>query len=243
MRAVWLIGVVVAYLVAADPVLGVRAYQSLKRGAMSRSTAYRRAIAQEWGLSVLSVAALLGAGLPLARVGVRLGSYGRLSGLLGGVVVGLAIGGVVGIVITLLANSGRLRIARTRPRRVAGNFDALLPSNRSERRIFAVVAVTAGICEEFLYRGVVFFALRHTFPHLALAGAVMISALIFGLGHAYQGVVGVLATAVLGGALAVVYVATGSLLVPILTHILLDLRAVATARPATARGVGGDAVT
>lgn len=236
-----LIWAIVVHLVAVAPVLGLRAYDSLKRCAMSRSTAYRLALAHEWALSALAVAALLGAGVPLASVGVRLGSYAGLSGMLGGGVAGLAIGGVVGIVITLLANRGRLRIARTRPRIMAGNFDALLPSNRSERRTFAIVAVTAGICEELLYRGVVLYALRHTFPHLALAGAVIISALIFGLGHAYQGWVGVLATAVLGAVLAVVYVATGSLLVPISVHILLDLRAVVGARRA-GREVG-DAVT
>jgi membrane protease YdiL (CAAX protease family) len=52
----------------------------------------------------------------------------------------------------------------------------------------------------------------------------VVAAVIFGIGHLYQGVKPALATAVLGFALGGVFVVTGSLLIPMIAHALLDLR-------------------
>jgi membrane protease YdiL (CAAX protease family) len=115
---------------------------------------------------------------------------------------------------------------------------ALLPRTRRERHLFTVVGVTAGICEEWLYRG--FFLAVVS----ALAGGpptpvlVLVAAAAFGLAHAYQGPAGILTTAVLGGVLAALYLATGSLLLPVLLHAAIDLRFLlvpAAALPASAR--------
>lgn len=46
----------------------------------------------------------------------------------------------------------------------------------------------------------------------------------FGLAHAYQGPAGVLTTGVLGGVLAAVYLQSGSLLLPMALHTVIDLR-------------------
>jgi uncharacterized protein len=46
----------------------------------------------------------------------------------------------------------------------------------------------------------------------------------FGLAHAYQGRVGIVTTGVLGGVMAAVYLDTGSLLLPVVLHTLIDLR-------------------
>jgi membrane protease YdiL (CAAX protease family) len=51
-----------------------------------------------------------------------------------------------------------------------------------------------------------------------------VTAIVFGWAHLYQGLTGVLATGALGGLLAILYAATGSLLLPVLLHALLDLR-------------------
>ena len=50
------------------------------------------------------------------------------------------------------------------------------------------------------------------------------AAAIFGLAHIYQGVTGVTLTALAGALFCGLYVVTGSLLVPILLHILIDAR-------------------
>jgi len=47
---------------------------------------------------------------------------------------------------------------------------------------------------------------------------------VFGLGHAYQGVLGMVGAGLLGYVLAQLYATTGSLWMPIVAHVLLDLR-------------------
>ena len=133
-----------------------------------------------------------------------------------GVVYGLCGGAVIGLLITpLLAKLGKLPP-------MAGDFAALLPQLPQERLLFVFVAFSAGVCEELLFRG---FGLRF-FAHFGLAGftLLLVAASAFGLLHLYQGIVGVLATFVVGLLLSVVYIVTGSLLVPIVLHTLIDLR-------------------
>jgi membrane protease YdiL (CAAX protease family) len=115
---------------------------------------------------------------------------------------------------------------------------ALLPRSPLERRLFAVVGVTAGVCEEWLYRGFFLAVLAAVVPGLPAALLVLLAAVAFGVAHAYQGLPGVLTTGVLGGVLAAVYLSSGSLLLPVLLHALIDLRFLlvpASALPAAAR--------
>jgi membrane protease YdiL (CAAX protease family) len=108
---------------------------------------------------------------------------------------------------------------------------ALLPRTEGERRLFAALAVTAGICEEVLFRGFLLFYLQEVFPGLEVAGAVAVSSIVFGLAHLYQGAVGTLMTGLFGAAMAILYVVSGSLVLPILLHALLDLRILLVYRP------------
>jgi membrane protease YdiL (CAAX protease family) len=64
---------------------------------------------------------------------------------------------------------------------------------------------------------------------------------LFGLAHAGQGVKGVLATAAMGLLFGWLYVASGTLLLPMVLHALVDLRALAVAYLARSErgGVGG----
>jgi membrane protease YdiL (CAAX protease family) len=50
------------------------------------------------------------------------------------------------------------------------------------------------------------------------------AAAVFGLAHLYQKVTGVVATAIAGLLFCVLYVKTGSLLLPILLHVAIDVR-------------------
>jgi len=105
----------------------------------------------------------------------------------------------------------RARLEPTRP---------LLPHDRAEYAGFAVVAITAGICEEILYRGYLPWYFAHVMPWWA---AMLAAAAAFGFGHAYQGARGMLVTALLGAFLGAVYWLTGTLVVPMLIHALMDL--------------------
>jgi membrane protease YdiL (CAAX protease family) len=55
--------------------------------------------------------------------------------------------------------------------------------------------------------------------------AAVVSSLVFGAGHAYQGARGILLTAVVAGFLAAVYWITRSLFAGMLIHALMDLHA------------------
>lgn len=96
-----------------------------------------------------------------------------------------------------------------------------MPTNNKERRYFTFgVSVAAGVCEELLYRGFMMTALGQYMPTWA---AVVLSSLIFGLGHVYQGYSHILRTAMMGVVMALIYLATDSLLIPILFHIAVDV--------------------
>ena len=58
---------------------------------------------------------------------------------------------------------------------------------------------------------------------MPLWAAVIVSSLAFGLAHSYQGVQGMMKTGFAGVVLALLYVGSGSIWLPILAHMLLDL--------------------
>jgi uncharacterized protein len=74
--------------------------------------------------------------------------------------------------------------------------ERILPQSTMERIPFFALAITAGVCEEFLYRGFAMAALGRA--GLPLWGVVMLSSLLFGFAHLYQGRSGLLGTMILG---------------------------------------------
>jgi membrane protease YdiL (CAAX protease family) len=244
------------YLVVGEPVAGAvlhRRFEGrLRTDPRARRSFYRRLLVLEWGLTVV-VAVVMAAAphVTLAQLGLRWPTSWP------GPITGAAV--LVVLVLVLLSTrslrSGALT-ALPEPARKAGDGRhseppvhatvALLPRTPGERRLFTVVGLTAGLCEEWLYRGfflAVVAALIGGPPTVVL---VVVAAGAFGLAHAYQGPAGVLTTAVLGGVLAALYLQTGSLLLPVLLHAAIDLRFLlvpATALPAAGRpaalGAGG----
>lgn len=96
----------------------------------------------------------------------------------------------------------------------------MLPANRRDAIWFiGPVSLTAGICEELLYRG---FLMQWLDGLMPIWAAMILSSIVFGLMHAYQGLAGVIRTAAIGLLLAGFFVASGSLLWPIILHVILD---------------------
>lgn len=100
----------------------------------------------------------------------------------------------------------------------------LMPETRREKfwALFGM-APTAGICEEFLYRGFLLAEVSGWF-HSALWG-VLVSSAAFGLAHVYQGANGMLRAALLGAMLAYPVVRLGSLYPSMTAHFLIDAAA------------------
>lgn len=98
----------------------------------------------------------------------------------------------------------------------------LMPHTHGERRWFTAVAITAGVCEELLFRG---FLIGYFASAMLPWIAMILVAAIFGMGHAYQGRAGILKTAVVGALMGVIYLVCGSLVWPIILHALIDMQA------------------
>ncbi|MEZ4238188.1 MAG: CPBP family intramembrane glutamic endopeptidase [Myxococcota bacterium] len=103
------------------------------------------------------------------------------------------------------------------------DFGTLLPTTLAERGWFALVALSAGVCEEIVFRG---WLLQLLHGEVGLQGLplVVAGAAVFGIAHAYQGVAGVLLTGLLGAWFTGLLASTGGLWVPIVVHVLVDLR-------------------
>jgi membrane protease YdiL (CAAX protease family) len=109
---------------------------------------------------------------------------------------------------------------RDRIRNRQGAVSHLVPHNRVERAWFVPVAITAGLCEELIYRGFLLWAFR---PFLGLWGAALASTVCFGFAHAYQGRQGAIRAGTLGAVFAVLAIAMGSVVPGMVLHALLDL--------------------
>jgi membrane protease YdiL (CAAX protease family) len=212
-----------AYLVAGQAVVGGwsqrRFRRTLGRDPRARLLRYRRTMVLEWsGVAACLLLVAAAPGLDLADIGAR---WPRLGG--GGtpytVVGGLGLVLSVALLVML-----RRRVEQGVEVVAPGEVVALLPRTVRERRAFAAVAVTAGVCEETLYRGVLLALAAALRPEPSPGRLVLLSALAFGLAHNYQGGTGVVVTAVLGACLTVLYLGSGSLLLPVLYHVLVDLR-------------------
>jgi membrane protease YdiL (CAAX protease family) len=122
-----------------------------------------------------------------------------------------------------------------RPRKYSSaalkSFSYFLPATWTERRWWVFVCITAGVCEEALFRGFMLQYL-HVFPWtLNLTLALLSSSVIFGFNHLYQGAGGVAGSAIVGFLFGLLFVLTGKLLLPIIVHGVMDLRMLALLRP------------
>jgi membrane protease YdiL (CAAX protease family) len=96
----------------------------------------------------------------------------------------------------------------------------LIPTRPVEWSWFRPLAVTAGICEELMFRGYLIWVLT---PALGLWGAALVSVVIFGLGHSYQGLKFAPRAFGAGVAMQALALLTGSVLPGIVLHAMIDL--------------------
>src|SRR6266704_2935964 len=94
--------------------------------------------------------------------------------------------------------------------------ERILPQSTVELLPYLALAITAGLCEEFLYRGFAMAALTHV--GLGAWLVILVSSLLFGLAHTYQGRGGIVMTFVVGLALGVSRLAYNSLVPAIFWH-------------------------
>jgi membrane protease YdiL (CAAX protease family) len=98
----------------------------------------------------------------------------------------------------------------------------LLPVTSQEKGVFVLLSVAAGAGEEIAYRGYVIPVLGGV---IGVPGAAVLSTVVFGTMHGYQGSMGIARTTLMGAVLAWGFLASGSLWPPILAHVLIDVLA------------------
>ena len=96
----------------------------------------------------------------------------------------------------------------------------MLPHTRRDLAMFVLLSLTAGCCEEFLFRGFFVWVLT---PWFGWWGAAFVATVLFGLLHAYQGLDGIIRTGVVGALLVLVVAWTESLYPAMVLHALVDL--------------------
>ena len=238
--------VVVTVLVAAvialviyEPISGKRSYAAFLRaeavqGEPARLRFYRSWILQGCATALLAVFLVLALpGVGLAEIGFRatdasgLDRFGLSDSTMGastiaGMVTGAA---VAAIALSLLMRRRPKTGASAAPAQLVA-VQPMLPRTGRGRWGWSALSLSAGVTEEITYRGLLILTLAVALPsQTPTAVIVVLAAALFGAAHWYQGRAGVISTGFAGAALTVLYLGTGSLLVPMILHTLIDLRA------------------
>ena len=176
---------------------------------------YAATIGFQWVLAGVVAWRAIARGLQVADLGlISHGAIQVIAGVLGGAAIGTLqwlnlrrIGKMEGKAPDLLRKLAR----------------RLLPVSLVEFLPYAALSITAGVCEEFLYRGFALAALVR--GGCVMWQAVMLTSILFGLAHAYQGKAGILSTGLFGVVLALGRLAFGSLVPVMIWHAGLDVAA------------------
>ncbi|MBI5170207.1 MAG: CPBP family intramembrane metalloprotease [Candidatus Eisenbacteria bacterium] len=175
---------------------------------------YGQTIALQWIASGVIAALIAVRALPWREFGLVLPGGWRLA-----VSVALVMGLAALAVAQRRALSRLGAESRARVKARLGEAGLLLPRAGTEQVWFRALSVSAGICEEFLYRGWLTWALR---AWLGPWGAMAASLASFTAAHAYQGREKLPRVAIVGGLLAMVALVTGSLLPAMVLHAMID---------------------
>jgi membrane protease YdiL (CAAX protease family) len=179
----------------------------------ARHTLWLRGGLLMWAASTLVMWLWITTGVPMSSVGFRLPEGWRLW-------VPLA----ATIAFAALQTSSAIKVARLsepseKLRAQLGSVAAISPRAASELPAFFGVSLTAGFCEELLFRGFLIWVLQ---PIVGLWFAAVLSALLFGAAHAYQGLAGVIRTGVFGLVFTAIVLLTRSLWPAIVLHAVVD---------------------
>lgn len=226
--ALALLGVVVGVLLWRALTRERREYGRFKRlrSTVARQTVYRRWLIEgALALGGLSLATIVGAWPQISPVLVAAQRWEPIAAVRTflasdvGLAVAVATAAVVlaGLVVPVVLLRRSLDEAPA-----IGDIRALLPRTRGELPYGAGLSVSAGVFEELLFRlglPALVFAVTGD-AVVAFLGAT----LLFGVLHVYQGPLGILFSTVLGAIFVALYLVTGSIVVPIVLHVVIDLR-------------------
>jgi uncharacterized protein len=136
----------------------------------------------------------------------------------------LVVCGIVAAILLLLIGVQKSQTKKASPEQLEkalAGVKRLMPKNSTERAVWVVVSITAGVCEEILYRGWLLGLFGAALGSVCLG--LLISSILFGFAHAYQGRNAIFGTGVAGAVFGIVLVVSGSLIPGQLLHTAMDL--------------------
>jgi len=168
----------------------------------------------QWAITLFAFWRATARGLTAGDFGLGRGQFAEI--FLACVVGGLALGALHWGNLRRVARVGGAGAERMRS--IAKH---ILPQSGVELLPYCALAVTAGVCEEFLYRGFAYAALTRAGVPVWLG--FLGTSILFGLAHLYQGRGGVVGTTILGLLFAGGRLVFGSLVPAIVWHSVIDL--------------------
>jgi membrane protease YdiL (CAAX protease family) len=210
----------ILFLVVGVPILSLSTARDSQIRQMPRLALYISAAISQWALAGLGLLVFFLGPLSSFSIGFRTLAPG-VALASAGVLVALA---VAGLGLGLFLESRGWWPAE------AELVYLLIPTTRYEK-LWSVLllAPTAALCEEFLYRGFLLAQLTQWLRSGVWAWAA--SSLFFGLAHVYQGWHGMVRASLLGALLAYPVIHLGSLYPSMLAHGLIDALALAWLGP------------
>ncbi len=222
------------YTVLVEPLLRTNFYRNLKKQIKVDPHAqllfFRTQVLWEWSWMIVIVVILIPVPNPLNYIGLTLPS------LVGWIILAALVFGIV-LSTYLLRRNPRALEAWQR------SLDAtsfLLPTSKGDWNWYIAACITAGICEELLYRGFLLRYLAVYFYGLGWLLSCIISGVVYGLSHAALGRKNILQTVLNGFSFAILYFLSGNLfsaigssqpvtlvgsvIPPIIFHALAELR-------------------
>ena len=179
----------------------------------ARSRQYRKTTVRQWSLALAAIAVWFHAGRSVEELGLGVPSGPRFW-------IGLVAAAALAItwrrmfLAAMNDEAGRERLMSQ-----LNAVRPLLPSSVGELRYFTALSITAGICEEVLFRGYLIWYLA---VYVGLPAASVLSGVAFGLGHLYQGRRQAVKIIFVGFVFVLFYIGTGTLWIPMALHALLD---------------------
>lgn len=218
--------ILVLYMLVIIPMLSTLQYFSLKKdGSTANKQRMYLVTIVLMGIGTIAVALILPAG-EVVSFHEQVAIPGFVHLLFGCTIAFLIITFIVPVALVLMQN--REFLDKVREQYAPKSF--VLPVNIEERRLFLLFALFVGVGEEMMFRS---FLARyiHALPFdWSWLVSFLVAALLFGLVHFHQGAGGMFNAFLIGICFSYLFIVTGHLWLPIILHIVYDLKVVLISR-------------
>jgi len=215
MRFQWLALVVLILALVMDHTLFWRRFERrvVLDAAKARRTLWSQWMMTLWTCSMLVLGMWIAQDVPLSSVGFTLPIGWRLW------VPVILIAAVVSLQASAVLKIAKHSGPKSKLRDQLGSTGLVTPHEAAELPAWLGVSLTAGFCEELLFRGFLVWILQ---PYIGWLGAAAVSLAVFTAAHAYQGASGLVRCATLGAIMTAIVFLTQSLWPAIVLHAALD---------------------